>query len=262
MPRNRRSNLAFAARSAASASTSSLRARLAAANNRSPTSSKIADAAPGSCAPFADAFRGRVAHLVEFFGHLIRGLAGVFPIEAHARRALAELEGPHQGRQGPRHAVEMTGCRAALRAALGGLDFLPGNALFSGRHGAACTEHMRVAAQQLVANRAGHRLEVEVLRLAGDLGVKNHLKQQIAQFILEVSQVAALDGVGDFVRLLDGVGRDARKGLLPVPGTAVRGPQPRHDGEQFAHPRHGRDCSMRRRVMSIPAVAPQILRSP
>ena len=44
--------------------------------------------------------------------------------------------------------------------------------------------------------------------------------------------------------------------------------QPRHDREQFAHPAsaHGATgraaCNMRRKVISMPAVAPQILRSP
>ncbi len=132
---------------------------------------------------------------------------------------------------------------------------------------------MRVAANQLVADGAGNALEVELPRLAGHLRMKHHLEQQISQFILEMLRVAALDGIRHLVGLLDGVRRNAGKGLLPIPGAAVGGSQPRHDGEQFLQPiaRHARAghrgpapraCSMRRNVSSMPAVAPQMLRLP
>ncbi|HEY4968292.1 MAG TPA: hypothetical protein VII35_00210 [Steroidobacteraceae bacterium] len=95
---------------------------------------------------------------------------------------------------------------------------------------------MRMAAQQLVAYRAGHCLEIELTRLARHLGMKHHLKQQIAEFVLQVLHVAAFGRVGNLVGLFDGVRRNAREGLLPIPGAASRGPQTRHDGEQLAQP--------------------------
>src|ERR1700677_4807075 len=215
---------------------------------------------------------GRVAYFGEFLRDLVRGLAGVLEIEAHPRGPFAELEGAHQCRQRPRHPVQMTGSSAG-GAALPRLDLFPGDALLGGSHPAAGAEHVRVPAQQLVAYRTGHRLEIEMLRLARDLRMKHHLKQQITELVLEVEHVAAFDGVGDFVSLFDGVRRNAREGLFPVPGAAIRGAQTRHDLEQLAHPAIGvefrahrggssRACSMRRSVISIPAVAPQILRSP
>ncbi len=63
--------------------------------------------------------------------------------------------------------------------------------------------------------------------------MEHHLEQQISQFVLEACHVAALDRIGDFVGFLDGIGRDAREGLLPIPRAAVGRAQPRHDREQF-----------------------------
>jgi hypothetical protein len=52
----------------------------------------------------------------------------------------------------------------------------------------------------------------------GHASVKHHLEQKIAEFVLEVSEIATRDRIGDFVGFLDRIGRDARKILLEVPG--------------------------------------------
>src|SRR5580704_5801681 len=97
--------------------------------------------------------------------------------------------------------------------------------------------------------------------------MKYHLKQQIAELVLELAHVAALDGVGNLIGLFDGVGRDAGKGLLAIPGTAVGRAQACHDCKQLAQAvAHGDSAacswSSRRKVISMPAVAPQIFRPP
>ena len=51
----------------------------------------------------------------------------------------------------------------------------------------------------------------------GNSGLKHHLQQQIAQFIADVLQIAALDGVGCLIGFLDSVGCDRFKGLFDVP---------------------------------------------
>src|SRR6185312_9731275 len=186
------------------------------------------------------ALRGRLAYLGEFFGHFVGGLARVFEIKADAHRPFAQLEGAHQGGKRLRNPVQMTARRGSRGIALARLDVLPRRALLGDAHRAARAEHMRMTPQQLVADGSGHRLEIELPRLAGDLRVEHHLKQQIAQFVLQVQGIAALDGGGDLVGLLDGVRRAAGGGLLPIPGTAVGGPQARHDGQQFLKPGHGR----------------------
>jgi hypothetical protein len=40
--------------------------------------------------------------------------------------------------------------------------------------------------------------------------VKDHLEEEIAQFLLEVGQVVARDGVGDLIGLFERVRRDGR----------------------------------------------------
>ena len=94
---------------------------------------------------------------------------------------------------------------------------------------------MRMAPAKLVANRPCRRFEIEGAALARDLRVKYDLKQKIAELVLEVHEILALDGIGDLVGFLDRVRRDARKGLLAVPRAAIGGAQPLHDGEQFLH---------------------------
>jgi hypothetical protein len=52
--------------------------------------------------------------------------------------------------------------------------------------------------------------------------VKHHLQQEIAEFVTQIVEVAARDGVGDFIGLLDGVGCDTRKILFEVPRADVK----------------------------------------
>jgi len=126
-------------------------------------------------------------------------------------------------------------------------------------------KYIRMTPHQLVANRRGHRIEVEVPRFAGHLRVKHYLEQEISELILEMRHVAALDGVGHLVRFFDGIRRDARERLDTIPRAAVGAAQAFHDRQKFAQPGHylgARACRRRRKVSNMPAVAPQILRLP
>ena len=90
-----------------------------------------------------------------------------------------------------------------------------------------------MTAQHLVGNRRGNILEGEEPGLFGHPGMKNHLKQQIAEFVLERCPVPARNRVGDLVRLFDRVGCNRREILLAIPGTAALGiAQPSHDREE------------------------------
>jgi hypothetical protein len=78
-----------------------------------------------------------------------------------------------------------------------------------------------------------HIAERKCILLFRHAGVKHHLQQQIAEFVAEIAEIAPGDGIGDFIGLLDGVGRDGRKILFEIPGTAGdRRSQLRHDFEQ------------------------------
>ena len=58
------------------------------------------------------------------------------------------------------------------------------------------------------------------LCLLGHAGVEDDLKQQIAQFVAQIGEVATRDRVGDLIGFLDRIGRDGRECLLQIPGAA------------------------------------------
>jgi hypothetical protein len=75
--------------------------------------------------------------------------------------------------------------------------------------------------------------EVEGVLLLGHAGVEHHLKQQIAQLLAQIGEVAAGDRVGHFVGLFQRIGSNGRKILLEIPrAAAARRSQRRHDVEQ------------------------------
>jgi hypothetical protein len=81
-----------------------------------------------------------------------------------------------------------------------------------------------------VVEHLGNR---EVSVIGRHLGIKQHLKQQIAEFFGQVRPVAPLDGVEDLVGLLQRVFANGIEGLLAVPGAAAGSPQPSHDGHRL-----------------------------
>ena len=88
---------------------------------------------------------------------------------------------------------------------------------------------MRVAADQFVGDVPGDFLEIKGAALPGQLAMENHLQEQVAQFLLHLVVVARLDGVDQFIDLLDRMPAQGHVVLLAVPGAAVGRPQPRHD---------------------------------
>ncbi len=85
----------------------------------------------------------------------------------------------------------------------------------------------------LVADRRDDIGKGELPLVLGDLRVEDHLQEQIAELVLEVRHVAARDGIGDLMRFLDGIGRDALKALRHIPIAArLRVAETFHDGQQ------------------------------
>ena len=223
--RKRRSNFAVARRSAVSGSMSSLRARLAAANSRSPISSSSA------------AGRRRRRARLRVRRSLRRSCRR--PSRRPASRSRCAPRGseswrPATGRAGrarPRRA--RSAAPPLARCALGRLVRLPGLVLRRDRGDLGVAEHMRVAPHHLVGDRRGDVVEGEQPGFLGHAGMEHDLKQQIAELVLQRRHVAALDRIGDLIGLLDRVGRDRREILLAVPrAAALRVAQPRHDREQ------------------------------
>ena len=170
-----------------------------------------------------------------FLGDLVEHLRGFGPVEPHARCPLLQLQCAQQGGQPHGDSVQNAGLR--LVGTFGGLDRLPIAGLLLGRFIAAfVAENMRVAGHHLVGDGIGHVLKGEQATVIGNLGMKHHLQQKIAQFAAQLVPVGTLDGVGDLVSLFDGVGGDGAEILLDVPRAAAVGiAQPAHDLEQSGH---------------------------
>ncbi|MNZ82074.1 hypothetical protein D3C78_1007610 [compost metagenome] len=119
--------------------------------------------------------------------------------------------------------------RRRLRSALLGLDLLPAPLdrrlieLGQIRRAiqVAVGKYVGMATDQLGGDAVDHRGEVEAALLAAQLAVVDHLEQQVAELARQVGEVAALDGVGHLVGLLEGMRDDARIVLLEVPRAAV-----------------------------------------
>ena len=126
--------------------------------------------------------------------------------------------------------------RASARSRFSSALMRPHSALTSSRRQVArVAEHMRMAADHLARDRLDDAAEVEAPFLLRHPRMKDHLQQQVAEFVAQVAEIAALDRVGDLVGLLDRVGRDGRESLLEVPRAAgPRRPQRRHDLDEAA----------------------------
>ena len=79
---------------------------------------------------------------------------------------------------------------------------------------------MRMAPHQLFRDRLNHVAEIEPAGFLGHSGVKHDLEQNVAQLVAQVVKIAARNGVGDLIGLLDRIGRNAKsapdpKGIRP-----------------------------------------------
>ena len=93
---------------------------------------------------------------------------------------------------------------------------------------------MGMSTHKFGADRASDCFEIEAVLLAGDLGMKHHLQQQIPQFLLEICVIAITDRIGHFVGLLQHIRHQRGMGLPQVPGTALCWiPQLCHDVDEL-----------------------------
>src|SRR4030081_151492 len=89
---------------------------------------------------------------------------------------------------------------------------------------------MGMAPDELFAQRLHYIGEVERALLLGHTGMKNDLKEKVAKLLAQIYEIAACDGVGDLVGLLNRIGCNGREILVGVPRTArPRRSEPRHD---------------------------------
>jgi hypothetical protein len=87
------------------------------------------------------------------------------------------------------------------------------------------TDHLRVNVVDDVA-------DIEAAGFTRNFRVKNNLEQQIAEFAHKVLRIAGIEGIEDFVCLLDQIAPKRVMRLLAIPGTSARGPQSRLQRDQ------------------------------
>jgi hypothetical protein len=94
-------------------------------------------------------------------------------------------------------------------------------------------EDVRVAANHFVVNFADDVVDGEAVLFSGDLRVEEDLKEEVAEFLGEFGVVAGVEGVEDFVGLLDEVGAEGGVGLFAVPGAAAGDTETGHERGEF-----------------------------
>ena len=131
----------------------------------------------------------------------------------------SELLGERERRHPLRHAVE----HARAGALLGGLRRVPVHEHLFGRRRDRVAEDVRMPPHHLLGQPAGDVVDAE-RRLAvarGDLGVEQHLPEQIAELFAEVFAGALLDGVDELGALFDEIRHERPMVDLLRPHAAV-----------------------------------------
>ena len=100
---------------------------------------------------------------------------------------------------------------------------------------------VRMTAHHFIRDPGGHVGEGEVSGFAGNLRLKDDMEQKIAQFLVKMLRRAGINSIKDLVALLQKLRLERGRGLLDVPGTAVRRTQARHQLEQPVHRRESGD---------------------
>ena len=148
------------------------------------------------------------------------------------RRAALQLDRAQQGGQAEGDTVQRPG-RGRPGAFLRLEPFPIGGLLFGGFGAGLRTEYMRMTRYHLVGYGFCDRGKAEMPGLLSDLRMIDGLQQQVAQLALQLGHSAPVDGIGDFIRLFDGIGGNGLKGLFDVPGASGgRVAQPGHDRQQ------------------------------
>src|SRR6185503_9372318 len=94
---------------------------------------------------------------------------------------------------------------------------------------------MRMAPHHLLVNGGRNVIDGELAALFGDLGIKDNLEEQVAEFVPQFmwpSFARGLDGFESFVCFFQQHWRERRISLFTIPGAALRGAQTLHEMNQ------------------------------
>jgi hypothetical protein len=118
-----------------------------------------------------------------------------------------------------------------------GLDEFPVAEDLGGVFGAFFAEDVRVATYHFFVDFTDDIGDGETGFLAGDLGMKENLKQEVTQFLRELSVIGGIERVEYFVGFLNEVGAERSVGLLAIPRATARGAETRHNSYKFVEGR-------------------------
>ena len=96
-------------------------------------------------------------------------------------------------------------------------------------------EDVRMTTDELGGDGLDGVGEIESAVLGGQLRVKHALEQHVAEFALQRVEIATVERVERFVRLLEQERPQRSERLLPVPRASLRGSQGRHRVDQRLH---------------------------
>src|ERR1017187_1989462 len=187
--------------------------------------------------------------------------AGMVAVCKGLARFLHQFFGAEQGGQVFRNAVERGMARVPRPVLFRALDFLPVRPNLVHVFDFRRPKNVRMTADEFFHEHAADFLEIKRAALARELAVENHLQQQIAEFLGHLVIVARLDGVNQFINLLDGMAAQRHVALLAVPRTARGRAQPRHDLQQFLdgwallHSEKHRTSNIERRTLNVTRAA-------
>lgn len=183
-------------------------------------------------------------------GHVGRVADGE-PLLAHL---LPDLAGGQQRVQGRRKILED---RRLLGALLLELDLLP---LRDDRVGrtelGAVAEDVGMATHHLLVHLPGDVVEGELTGFGRHLGVHGDMEEQVSQFLTEVRDVIAVDGLHELGDLLDETIADRAVRLFTVPRAAVRGAESGGGREQEVDAGHEPMQKARRKGVKTIARSP------
>jgi len=154
--------------------------------------------------------------LLDLVREVSEGARGVRVLEPDASGPSLHLLRVDERGQRLGHVVEH-----ALASFLLRLELLP--ALFDrpGRRRLGLGEDVRMAADELLANRPRDGGEVARASLLEEEGQEDRLEEEVAELVQELLVVARERGVSDLVGLLDSVRDDRERALRAVPGAVA-----------------------------------------
>jgi hypothetical protein len=96
-----------------------------------------------------------------------------------------------------------------------------------------CSEDVRMASHELVRERANDVFDREGVLFRPNLRMKDDLQEHVAQLFTQPHDIRMVDRLQHFIGFLHQIGLQRLMSLLPIPGTPIRRPQPRHQLHQI-----------------------------